>query len=164
MNEPARGTPRTPQTAPSRLWHGERPVKTWIEQRGFLPRTQATLERAATRSRPWPRRLALNSNAFSRWPPNGSRLSCGRACTTSAAPGRRRRHVRPRHVAWAELLRRGFGLDVLACPDCGGRLHLVATIADPRVIARILAHLGLPLAPPAPAPPRQPSWLPAAAH
>ena len=73
-------------------------------------------------------------------------------------------YVRPRHVAWAELLRRTFGLDVLACPDCGGRLHLVATIADPRVIARILAHLGLPLAPPAPAPPRQPSWLPAAAH
>ena len=68
--------------------------------------------------------------------------------------------VRPRHVAWAELLRRTFGLDVLACPDCGGRLRLVATIADPRVIARILAHLGLPLEPPCPAPPRQPSWLP----
>jgi uncharacterized protein YbaR (Trm112 family) len=49
--------------------------------------------------------------------------------------------VRPRHVAWAELLRRTFALDVLACPDCGGRLRLVATIADPRVIARILAHL-----------------------
>jgi hypothetical protein len=34
-------------------------------------------------------------------------------------------------------------------------------IADPRVIARILAHLGLPLEPPGPVPPRQPSWLPA---
>ncbi len=67
--------------------------------------------------------------------------------------------VRPRHVAWAELLRRTFGLDVLACADCGGRLRLVATIADPRVIARILAHLGLPLEPPCPVPPRQPSWL-----
>lgn len=68
--------------------------------------------------------------------------------------------VRPRHVAWAEILRRTFGLDVLACPDCGGRLRLVATIADPRVIARILAHLGLPLEPPRPVPSRQPSWLP----
>jgi hypothetical protein len=68
--------------------------------------------------------------------------------------------VRPRHVAWAELLRRTFALDVLACPDCGGRLRLVATIADPRVIARILAPLGLPLAPPSPAPARQPSGLP----
>jgi len=66
---------------------------------------------------------------------------------------------RPRHVAWAALLRRTFGLDVLACPDCGGRLRLVATIADPRVIARLLAHLGLPLEPPGPLPPRQPSWL-----
>jgi hypothetical protein len=71
-------------------------------------------------------------------------------------------YVRPRHTAWAELLRRSFGLDVLACPDCGGRLRLVATIADARVIARILTHLGLPREPPRPAPPRQPSWLPAA--
>jgi hypothetical protein len=63
-------------------------------------------------------------------------------------------YVRPRHVAWAELLRRTFVADVLACPACGGRLGLVATIADPRVIARILAHLGLPLQPPRPVPPR----------
>jgi hypothetical protein len=49
------------------------------------------------------------------------------------------------------------------CPACGGRLRLVATIAEPRVIARILAHLGLPGEPPPAAPPRQPSWLPAAA-
>lgn len=27
---------------------------------------------------------------------------------------------------WAELMRRTFGLDVLACPRCGGRLRLVA--------------------------------------
>ncbi len=45
-------------------------------------------------------------------------------------------------------------------PDCGGRLPLLATIADRRVIARILAHLGLPLEPPCPGPPRHPSWLP----
>jgi hypothetical protein len=79
------------------------------------------------------------------------------------APPSSAAYVRPRHVAWAELLRRTFGLDVLACPDCGGRLRLVATIADPRVIARILAHLGLPVEPPLPVPPRQPSWLPATA-
>lgn len=65
----------------------------------------------------------------------------------------------PRHVAWAELLRRIFGLDVVAWPDCGGRLRQVATIAEPRVIARILAHVGLPLEPPFPTPPSQPSWL-----
>jgi hypothetical protein len=60
------------------------------------------------------------------------------------------------------LLRRTFAVDVLACPDCGGRLRLVATVAERRVIVRTLAHLGLPLQPPRPVPPRQPSWLPAA--
>lgn len=68
--------------------------------------------------------------------------------------------VSTRDPARAELLRRTFALDVLACPDCGGRLRLVATIADRRAIAKILAHLGLPLDPPRPAPPRRPTSLP----
>jgi hypothetical protein len=33
---------------------------------------------------------------------------------------------------WAELMRRTFGVDVLACPRCGGRLHLVAFAARAR--------------------------------
>jgi hypothetical protein len=41
-----------------------------------------------------------------------------------------------------------FAVDILACPDCGGRLRLVATIEARAVIERILAHLGLPLDPP----------------
>jgi hypothetical protein len=49
----------------------------------------------------------------------------------------------PRNRPWAELMRRSFGLDVLACPRCGGRLRLIATILDPRVARRILNHLGL---------------------
>ena len=55
-------------------------------------------------------------------------------------------------------------LDMLACPDCGGRLHLLATIAEPRLIARVLAHLGPSLELPRPVPPRQSSWMPAAAN
>jgi len=39
--------------------------------------------------------------------------------------------------------RRSFDLDVLACPRCGGRMRLIATIHDPSVIRRILAHLRL---------------------
>ena len=31
---------------------------------------------------------------------------------------------------WAELMRRSFGIDVLACPRCGGRLALIAIIED----------------------------------
>jgi len=41
-------------------------------------------------------------------------------------------------------MRRAFDLDVLRCPRCGGRMELIATIDDPAVIHRILAHLGLP--------------------
>ena len=45
---------------------------------------------------------------------------------------------------WADLMRRSLGLDVLACPRCGGRLTLIALIEDPAVIERFLRHLGLP--------------------
>src|SRR5438094_7398002 len=49
----------------------------------------------------------------------------------------------PRRWRWAELLQRVFAVDVLACPSCGGRMRLIATIEDPRVVRRILTHLGL---------------------
>jgi len=46
-------------------------------------------------------------------------------------------------------MRRSFGIDVLACPRCGGRLRLLALIEQRAVIARILGHLGLPTEVPA---------------
>jgi len=61
-----------------------------------------------------------------------------------------------RYWAWADLMRRAFELDVLGCPRCGGRMGLIATIEDPRVIRRILAHLGLPTEGPDPCPSRPP--------
>ena len=69
-------------------------------------------------------------------------------------------YVRPAYVAWAELLRRVFAIDVLACPDCGGRLRLLATIEEPAVVEQILAHLGVPVHPPPPSAARTPAWLP----
>jgi hypothetical protein len=57
---------------------------------------------------------------------------------------------------WAELMRRTFGVDVLACPRCGGRLRLVALIEETSVVQRILRHLGLPTDVPAPRPARPP--------
>jgi len=52
-------------------------------------------------------------------------------------------------------MHRMFDLDVLACPRCGGRLRVIATIQDPAVARTILAHLGLAFSPegPGPAPP-----------
>ena len=57
---------------------------------------------------------------------------------------------------WAELMRRRFGIDVLACPRCGGRLALIASVEDPAVIGRILRHLGLQATIPEPCPARSP--------
>jgi len=57
--------------------------------------------------------------------------------TSSATDGGRR------YWAWADLMRRAFETDVLACPRCGGRMQLIATIDDPAVIRKILTHLGL---------------------
>ncbi len=45
--------------------------------------------------------------------------------------------------SWAALMHRAFGIDVLACPHCGGRLRLIATLHDPAVIRKLLAHLAL---------------------
>ena len=39
---------------------------------------------------------------------------------------------RPRRLAWAALLKRTFGLDVMCCPKCGGRMKIVAVVQDPR--------------------------------
>jgi hypothetical protein len=53
--------------------------------------------------------------------------------------------VAPRRgSAWAELMKRTFGFDVMACPGCGGRLRLVALIDEGVVSRRILQHLGVP--------------------
>jgi len=53
-----------------------------------------------------------------------------------------------------------FALDVLACPDCGGRLRFLAAIEDRTLIDKILRHLELPIDPPAPTPVRASGWLP----
>jgi Putative transposase/Transposase zinc-binding domain len=77
------------------------------------------------------------------------------ASTPPAPPGRQRPR---RYWSWAELLRRTFAIDVLACPGCGGRLRLLATIAHPPAITKILRHLGLPAEVPRPVPARQRAW------
>jgi len=39
---------------------------------------------------------------------------------------------------WAQLMRRAFALDVLACPACGGRLRMIALIFDPHTVRALL--------------------------
>jgi hypothetical protein len=62
----------------------------------------------------------------------------------------------PGAYQWAEVRRRTFGVDVLACARCGGRRRLVALIDQMSVIRRILRHLGLPTDVPEPRPARPP--------
>lgn len=64
----------------------------------------------------------------------------------------------PKHLAmrWMQRLKRVFKIDIQTCPRCGGTLRVIASIQDPAVIARILAHLERhsARAPPAPPPSR----------
>ena len=62
----------------------------------------------------------------------------------------------PRTWSWAALVHRAFAIDVLACPHCGGRLRLIATLHDPAVIRKIFPHVEVgPSGPsPGPAPPK----------
>ena len=60
---------------------------------------------------------------------------------------------------WADLMRRVFELDVLACPRCDGRLRLIAVLEASDTTARILRHLHLPTEVPRPRRPvRRPTW------
>jgi hypothetical protein len=66
-----------------------------------------------------------------------------------AARSRDRPHVTPERsppsrtedASWAALMRRSFGIDVLSCPRCKGRLRFVAVLFDPAEVKRLLAHL-----------------------
>ena len=68
----------------------------------------------------------------------------------------RTRGPRRRHHRWADLMRRAFAVEVLACRRCEGRLRFLATIESPEAIRRILTHLGLPTTLPRPDPARAP--------
>jgi hypothetical protein len=68
------------------------------------------------------------------------------------------------NLLWAQLMQRSFGFDVLACPRCGGRFRLLALIEDPRVVHRILHHVGLPTEIPAARAPRAPPLPLAGVH
>jgi hypothetical protein len=50
----------------------------------------------------------------------------------------------PVRIAWSELLAKTFAIDALCCPQCNGRMRLIALIKDKPVIDKILRHLGLP--------------------
>jgi len=57
--------------------------------------------------------------------------------------------ARARRLAWAELMKRIFAIDVLECPRCRGPMRVLATIHPPETTSAILACMCLPVrAPP----------------
>jgi Putative transposase len=71
------------------------------------------------------------------------------ACDDAQAQGA------PARMSWARLLKRVFDIDIEHCPNCGGRLKIIAAIEDPPVIVKILSHRGLPTRAPPHAPVRR---------
>jgi hypothetical protein len=61
--------------------------------------------------------------------------------------------LKKKNIPWARLLARVFNIDVETCSKCGGKMKIIAAIEDPRVIRKILEHMGLTTKPP----PRQPA-------
>jgi hypothetical protein len=59
-------------------------------------------------------------------------------------------------ISWARLLKRIFGIDIEKCNLCGGKVKIISAIEDPRVIKKILDHVGMPSVAPAPKPARGP--------
>ena len=64
---------------------------------------------------------------------------------------------RAHRLAWAVLLARVFRIDVTLCPQCGGRMRIIACLTHPDSIRTCLAGMGLasrapPIAPARPSP------------
>ena len=54
----------------------------------------------------------------------------------------------PKRIPWARLLKRVFGIDISVCSRCKGKVRVIAAIEDPKIIKKILEHMGLPSTPP----------------
>ncbi|MCP3974683.1 MAG: hypothetical protein GY720_09340 [bacterium] len=56
---------------------------------------------------------------------------------------KKKKRLRPERLPWADLIRKTFLVDLLAC-KCGGRRRVLSLVCDPASIRRCLSHLGLP--------------------
>ena len=83
----------------------------------------------------------------SRWPASAVEpppaASVATATDARSEGGTASRPPRRGGWTWAQLMRRAFDVDVLACRACGGRLQLIATILDPVTIRAILRSMGV---------------------
>jgi hypothetical protein len=64
--------------------------------------------------------------------------------------------LKKKNIPLAHLLARVFNIDVETCIKCGGKMKIIAAIEDPKVIRKILEHMGLDAKPPPVYPARGP--------
>ena len=86
--------------------------------------------------------------------PECERLGSPSIPVASAGAPARPDAARARRLAWAELMKRVFAIDVLECPRWRGPMRILATIHPPATTSAILACMGLPVRAPPLAPPR----------
>ena len=101
----------------------------------LVPASQATSD-----SLPWPARSPRQITVRAQIVPSEpvtAHEACDHHAQTPAASA-------PERMSWACLLKRVFDIDIEHCPNCGGRLKIIAAIVAPAVIAKILTHLHLP--------------------
>jgi hypothetical protein len=55
---------------------------------------------------------------------------------------------------WAAMIRKVYEVDPMLCPECGGRMKVIALLTDPRAVDRIIDHLKLTFAAEKPPPGR----------
>jgi len=87
--------------------------------------------------------------------PECERLGSPSFPVASAGAPARPDAARARRLAWAELMKRVFAIDVLECPRCRGPRRILAAIHPPETTSAILACLGLPVRAPPLAPARR---------
>ena len=75
-----------------------------------------------------------------RWRAEVTPAGRGRGSRGTAQP---ERSAIERHAAmtWAQRLKRVFDIDVKSCVRCGGAVRVIASIEEPALIERILAHV-----------------------
>ena len=54
---------------------------------------------------------------------------------------------------WAEMIRKVYEVDPLVCPQCGGKMKVIAFLTDYAVVDRIIDHLSLTFVAERPPPP-----------
>jgi len=80
----------------------------------------------------------------------GKRNKCHLTDDVDKTPAEKRAWPRPASrpvpgltfsMTWAKRLKRVFDIDITTCDKCGADVRIVASIKDPAVIQKILAHL-----------------------